>query len=170
MRDAHSGRLHWLTAAGTSYIPKYKTIVPAVRSVATAIVLAGIVACGGSDSAAVTGPPEPTTLSFALSQVNEQTLPATFQTADGVLVIGSGTFQLKPDKTFAENISYTFAATGSTAAPDNSITNGTYVQNGTDITFTVPPSGTDPGIVFGGTVSATTLSYNDAGFVAVYKR
>lgn len=145
--------------------------MPAIRSVATAIALAGAIACGGSDSGAVTAPPpEPTTLSFALNQVNGQTLPATFQTADGVLVIGSGTFQLKPDKTFVENISYTFAPTGAAAAPDNAITNGTYVQSGTDIVFTVPPSGTDAGTVFGGTVSATTLSYNDAGFVAVYKR
>ncbi len=146
------------------------TIIPAIRSFTAAIALAGVIACGGSDSSAVTAPPEPTTLSFTLSQVNGQTLPATFQTPDGVLVIGSGTLQLKPDKTFAENISYTFAPTGATAAPDNAITNGTYVQTGTDIVFTVPPSGTDPGAVFGGTVSATTLSYNDAGFVAVYKR
>ncbi|MBA3467100.1 MAG: hypothetical protein H0T21_06785 [Gemmatimonadaceae bacterium] len=85
-------------------------------------------------------------------------------------MIGSGTMTLRPDKTFNENIAYTFAPPGGAAAPDAAITDGTYVQTGTDIVFTVPPIGPDPQFTFTGTIVGLTLTYNDAGFVAVYSR
>ncbi|MBA2688804.1 MAG: hypothetical protein H0U64_12005, partial [Gemmatimonadaceae bacterium] len=103
-------------------------------------------------------------------QVNGQNLPASFQTAEGLLVIGSGTMTLRPDKTFNESIAYTLAPPGGAAAPDAAITDGTYVQTGADVVFTIPPSAPDPQYTFTGTIVGQTLTYNDAGFVAVYSR
>lgn len=85
-------------------------------------------------------------------------------------MITSGTMLLKVDKSFAENIIYSFTPTGGTAAPDTAITLGTYAQTGTEVVFTVPPSGSEPVTVFNGTLSGNILTYNDAGFVAVYQR
>ena len=131
-------------------------------------------ACGGGGDKAggeVTGPPPAAVaLSFTLQQVNGQTLPATFQTAEGVLVITSGALVLRPELTFSESILYNLTAPGASAVADTAITTGTYAQTGTDIVFTVPPSGSEAGITFSGTVAGNTLTYNDAGFVAVYRR
>lgn len=134
---------------------------------------AAAIGCGGggaSGDGTVTGPPPATNLSFNLQQVNGQNLPATFQPPDGKLVITSGTMLLRTDKSFTENIIFTFTPTGAAAAADTAVTVGTYVQSGSAVTFTVPPAGTDAGSVFSGTISGNTLSYNDAGFAAVYLR
>lgn len=85
-------------------------------------------------------------------------------------MIGSGTMTLRPDNTFSENIAYTLTPTGGVAAPDAAITAGTYVQTGADVVFTVPPIAPDPQYTFAGTIAGLTLTYNDAGFVAVYTR
>lgn len=135
-----------------------------------------MLACGGGggdkSGGDVTGPGPvvPVNLTFSLQQVNGQNVPATFQPTDGKLVITSGTMLLRTDKTFAESMVYTFTPTGGAAQPDTAITTGTYVQTGAEVVFTVPPAGTDPMHTFPGTISGNTLSYNDAGFVAVYQR
>ena len=152
---------------------EYRTIWRWTCYRVAAFVIVASVACGGGGTggdATVTGPPPATNLSFNLQQVNGQNLPATFQPVDGKLVITSGTMLLRTDKSFAENIIYTFTATGAASAVDTAVTLGTYVQTGSDLKFTVPPAGSDAGSVFSGTVSGNTLSYNDAGFVAVYLR
>lgn len=142
------------------------------RTAAVVLALAGATACGGSDGGVgVTDPPPAAVpLTFALKQVNGQNLPASFQTAEGLLVIGSGTMTLRPDKSFSENIAYTLAPPGGAAAPDAAITDGTYVQTGADVVFTIPPIAPDPQYTFNGTIVGQTLTYNDAGFVAVYSR
>ncbi|MBA3656110.1 MAG: hypothetical protein H0W69_02015 [Gemmatimonadaceae bacterium] len=152
---------------------KYTTISASFRCLAAALALFAVSACGGSDGGGITEPPPPpppVTLTFALKQVNGQNLPASFQTAEGLLVIGSGTMTMRPDKTFTENIAYTLAPQGGTAAPDAAITAGTYVQTGADVIFTVSPIAPDPQYTFNGTIVGQTLTYNDAGFVAVYSR
>ncbi|MBA2688786.1 MAG: hypothetical protein H0U64_11850, partial [Gemmatimonadaceae bacterium] len=91
-------------------LPKYKTISAGYRCLAAALAVFAVSACGGSDGGGITEPPPPpppVTLTFALKQVNGQNLPASFQTAEGLLVIGSGTMTLRPDKTFNESIAYT---------------------------------------------------------------
>ncbi len=165
-----------------NFLPKYRTISAGFRCLAAALAVFAVSACGGSDGGGITEPlppspppapapaPAPVTLTFALKQVNGQNLPASFQTAEGLLVIGSGTMTLRPDKTFNESIAYTLTPPGGAAAPDAAITDGTYVQTGADVVFTIPPIAPDPQYTFTGTIVGQTLTYNDAGFVAVYSR
>ena len=160
--------------SGRSGFAKYRTIASVSRYVPGAFLVFAAACGGGGDKAAdeITGPPPPAavTLSFTLQQVNGQTLPASFQTAEGVLVITSGSMVLRPELTFSESILYNLTAPGASAVADTAITTGTYAQTGTDIVFTVPPSGSEGTITFSGTVVGNTLTYNDAGFVAVYRR
>lgn len=156
---------------------RYRTIRKRVGFGSLMIAFSVLAACGGGDSSGggdVTGPGPgpvvPVNLSFNLQQVNGQGLPATFQPTDGKLVISSGTMLLRADKTFSESMIYTFTPTGGATQPDTAITTGTYAQTGSDLVFTVPPAGADPLYTFAGTVSGNTLSYNDAGFMAVYQR
>lgn len=152
---------------------RYKTIRGKVCYGLAGLAMCAMLACGGGDKSGgdnVTGPVAPVNLTFSLQQVNGQNVPATFQPTDGKLVITSGTMLLRTDKTFSESMVYTFTPTGGAAQPDTATTTGTYAQTGADIVFTVPPAGTDPMYTFPGTISGNTLSYNDAGFVAVYQR
>lgn len=173
MKLSHRLNLRGGAAARQSPGAYRTTIGAAPRYLLITYCIFALTACGGGGDGSnpeVIGPPPPVNLSFALNQVNGQNLPATFQTPDGLLVINLGSMQMKPDRTFSESITYNFTVPGGSAVLDTAITAGGYAQTGESIVFSVPASGGEAAYTFEGTLVGTTLTYNDNGFVAVYKR
>ncbi|MBA3646169.1 MAG: hypothetical protein H0W63_08310 [Gemmatimonadaceae bacterium] len=97
-------------------------------------------------------------------------LPYSTPAPGGRIDITSGTMVLRADKTFTETFVFTNVPISGAPAPDTDVTSGTFsLSNGT-IMFTTqdPLTGSHS---WSGTLDATsTISYNDLGFLAVYKR
>ncbi len=77
---------------------------------------------------------------------------------------------LRADKTFTET--FVFTNVPNTGAPnaDTDVTTGTFVLAPGTITFTVQDPSTGSHSWSGTLDASSTISYNDLGFLAVYKR
>jgi hypothetical protein len=113
-----------------------------------------------------TGPKIPEHVgTYGLALVNGGGLPATiFQNSAGRITIPSGSLVLRADGSYHEtiNLSTVFFASGVT---ENDVANedGTYSVVGSQITFTIPPSGTASAFSYTGAVSGNNLTYTYNG-------
>lgn len=150
-------------------------------ALAAAVLLA---ACGGGGGdAGITGPAQPPKIdpyvaaagSYALTSVNGSVaLPGsvfyTTPAPGGRLDISSGSMVLRADKSFTETFNFTNIPVTGASTIDADVTTGTFVLTSGSIVFTIndPTSGLHS---WSGTLDAGgTISYNDQGFLAVYKK
>lgn len=116
-----------------------------------------IVACGGDGP---TSPSNQPAGSYSLIQVNGASLPATFfQNSAGHVEVVSGTLVLRPDGSYTETrnnrLVYVSGATESTSLVEN----GTYAITGTQVTFTIPASGSQGALSYTGAISGGSVTY-----------
>lgn len=138
------------------------------RSAVLGFALLSASACGddatGSSNPSATG-------TYNLQTVNAKAPPTTlYQNEYERVDITGGTLVLRSDKSYTETVNYRVAIAGGPAQDDRFIENGTYVQNGTSIQFTVPASGGDPAFSYQATLNGNTLSYTLEGTALVYRK
>jgi hypothetical protein len=112
-----------------------------------------------------TGPKTPSFVGvYGLATINNGGLPATiFQNSAGRIVISSAIMTLRQDNSYLETRNYaTTLTTGGTTTSSIS-ENGSYTVVGSQITFTIPPEGTTPGLSYTGAVSGRNLTYTFEG-------
>ncbi len=141
-----------------------------------------LAACGGAGGGdGATGPgPVPVDPyvaaagSYSLVSVNGSPgLPASVfysvPAPGGRIDINSGSMVLRVDKTFTETFNFLVVPTTGASSTDSDITVGTFALSNGAITFnSVDPSGSH---TWSGTLDiSATISYNDQGFLAVYKK
>jgi len=108
---------------------------------------------------------------YTMTQVNGQNLPMTvFQSSAGRVEVTSGTLVLRADRSYTETVQIRIIPVGESARNDQAIENGTYTMSGTSITFTVPPSGGEPGYSYSGSVNGNVLTYSSEGVSATYRK
>jgi len=141
-----------------------------------------VAACGGGGGDAVTAPPPPppdpyvvAAGTYALLSVNGSLgLPVsivyTTPAPGGRLDITSGSMVLRADKTFKEVFRFTDVPASGASRADSDVTTGTFTLGGGVIAFSTPDP-PNPAHTWSGTLDASgTISYNDQGFQAVYKK
>jgi hypothetical protein len=128
-----------------------------------------LVACGGSDSS---GPKTPGYVgAYSLVGINGGGLPGTvFQNSAGRIVITGATMTLRADNSYLETRNYNTVLTSGATTPSSASENGSYAVVGTQLTFTIPASGTAAAFSYTGAVSGNTLSYTFEGISYQYQR
>jgi hypothetical protein len=140
-----------------------------IRTTVLTLALLATAACGddsptGSSQSNVTG-------TYNLLTVNAVAPPASvYQGPEGRVDITGGSMVLRADKSYTETITFRVQPTGGPAVNDQAIENGTYVQNGQTIQFTVPAQAGEPAFSYQGTVNSGTLSYTFEGTALVYRK
>lgn len=109
---------------------------------------------------------------YTLTAVNDGPLPGLYY-EDEVLRADftSGTFTVRADGSYTESI--TVRVTYKNGDPTETIPfveNGTYTLVGTGATFSVPPSGGQPGYSYTGTIGDGTVSYEFDGLAMRYQK
>ncbi len=132
---------------------------------------------GGGDGATGPVPVDPYVAAagtYSLMSVNGSAgLPASVfysvPAPGGRIDINSGSMVLRVDKTFTETFNFVVIPTTGASSTDSDITVGTFALANGAITFnSVDPSGSH---TWSGTLDVSaTISYNDQGFLAVYKK
>jgi hypothetical protein len=138
-------------------------ILPFATVIAVTLMASG---CGGGSAvdpvASIAG-------SYVLQSANGQ-LPLRFfrtdVTGQTTIDIMSGTLAVGSDRTFVEVLQYHVTPPTAPAYDAPILTNGTFTLSGSTITFTYHPAGGQP-YVWGGTVSASTITYTDAAFADI---
>jgi hypothetical protein len=136
-----------------------------VSGFALAMLLTASFACGGDDDG-TTGPDNSHVGTFALSSINGQTLPFSLTDGTATITITSGSVALNADLSFRDVFAYTVQqGTSTESLTDTAL--GTYVRNGSDITFNATsPSPGSYRMAF----SSNTLTQVGEGFTFVYRR
>lgn len=143
------------------------------RVVMVGLLAIGIVGCKGSDSNAP--PPDPHVTAagvYYLVAYNNALPPQTiFTNAAGRVEVSGGNMVLRADKSYTENLTLRIVF-NSGAPPETSqaVENGTFAIVGTQITFTLPVSGTTPSVSYTGAISGDVLSYTLNGASYRYQR
>ena len=109
---------------------------------------------------------------YTLASYNSASLPALyFQNSAGRIDVISGSMVLRADGSFTETINLRTTYT-SGAAPGNTpiVENGTFAVTGTQITFTLPPSGSAGGFSWTGAISGNVVSYTYEGDAWRYQK
>jgi hypothetical protein len=128
-------------------------------------------ACGGGDSTA----PDPKAAvagTYTLTQINGGNLPVTvFANTAGRIELTGGSLTLRSDGSYTESLAartvYTSGAAPQTTT-DNE--NGTFTVIGSQITFSIPPSGSSSGLSYTGAVSGGVLTYTYEGNAFRYQK
>ena len=138
-----------------------------LRVFAVFAVLAGGTLLACSDSS---GPKTPSYVgTYGLATVNSGGLPGiVFQNSAGRLVIVSGTMTLREDGSYHETRNYNVVLTSGATTPDTENEDGTYTVVGSQITFTIPASGTNAALSYTGAVSGGNLTYTYSGVSYAY--
>ena len=136
-----------------------------VTGFALVTLLTASFACGG-DGDSSTGPDDTHVGTFVLGSINGQELPFSVVDGDATITVTSGNIALNADRSFRDEFAYTVQQGTSTEALTETAL-GTYVRDGTNITFnaTTPAPGSYR-MAFNG----TTLTQVGPGFTFVYRR
>jgi len=132
---------------------------------ALVLLLTASFACGGDDGG-TTGPDDSHVGTFALGSINGQDLPFSLTDGDATITVTRGTIALNADRTFRDEFAYTVQQGASTESLTETA-QGTYVRDGTNITFnaTSPAPGS-----YRMAFSGNTLTQVGQGFTFVYRR
>jgi hypothetical protein len=96
---------------------------------------------------------------YVLMSVNGGPLPALiFQNAAGRIDVISGALTLRADRSFTEARDIR-TTSGTTSRVDTARDNGGYSVTGTQITFTIPPTGSQAAISYTGAASNSEVAY-----------
>lgn len=132
--------------------------------------LAAMAGCGGdvtapNPNAAVVG-------NYVLSQVNGVTPPMVyFQNGAGRIDILSGSMSLRSDLSYTQTVTDRITYTDGTPTQTLPIVeNGTFSVTGTQITFTIPASGSSGALSYTGAASAGVVSYTYANDSYQFRR
>ena len=122
-----------------------------------------VVGCGGGDS---TGP-DPFNGSlgnYQLTQVNGSTVPMTYyQGTDGTITILNGSMALRSDHSYTQTLNLRADYSDGSSENVPVIENGSFNVTGSQITFTIPASGSDPAFSYTGAVDNGVVSYTYDG-------
>jgi hypothetical protein len=143
-----------------------------LNKIAALAIVLGVAACGGDASGPGESDPYAQAAgSYALTTANGQ-LPYTyFQNSAGRAEIWGGTLVLRADRSYTETLNTRAVFTsGAPSQTSNAVENGTYTIVGTQITFTIPPSGGNAGLSYTGALSNRTLTYTYEGIAMSYLR
>lgn len=131
-------------------------------------------ACSGSkDSTAPPADPHVAAAgTYYMVTFNNGPLPQTvFTNAAGRVEVSGGNLVLRGDRSFTETrILRTVFNSGATPETTPLVDNGTFAIVGTQITFTLPASGTAPAFSYTGAISGDVLSYTFEGDAFTYQR
>lgn len=102
---------------------------------------------------------------YRLTAVNGGSLPALYlQSASGRVEFTAGTLTLRADSSFTESLTLRTTRTdGSPAESNTYIENGTFAIVGTQVYFSVPANGGQPGFSWDGSVSGDVVTYTVSG-------
>lgn len=103
--------------------------------------------------------------SYALTQVNAGSLPALVYEDPTIRIdITSGNMTLRNDGSFTETLAARATFTdGSPPENESFVTNGTYSIVGSQVTWSVPASGGEPGVSWTGAVANGVVTYTWEG-------
>jgi hypothetical protein len=136
---------------------------------ATAVFVTFMAGAACSDSSGPKLPAEVGT--YTLATVNSGGLPAVvFQNSAGRIVILGATMLLREDKSYLETRNYNTVLTTGESSPTTITENGTYGVVGTQITFTIPASGSNAALSYTGAVSDGKLTYTYSGISYQYQK
>lgn len=133
-----------------------------LMSILAAALVLPLAACGDDDGPA--GPTFEASGTYTLSAINGQQPPVTVQSAPEIIEILDGTIELNADHTFRDSTTYRITTDGE-ASIEAEVYTGTYAQNGTVLTLTVPDVG-----AYALSVSEDALTQTIAQFVLVYTK
>lgn len=108
---------------------------------------------------------------YLLATVNGGGLPAIiFQNPAGRITVNSGSFLLREDHSYLEtrNLNLVFTTGGQQSS--TSVENGTYSVTGTQITFSIPASGSTAAFSYTGAVQSGVLTYTFDGIAYRYQK
>jgi hypothetical protein len=133
---------------------------------ALVMLLTASLACGGDDDGGSTGPDDSHVGTFTLGSINGQNLPFSVEDGDAIITVTRGTIALNADRSFRDEFAYTVQQGASTESLTETA-QGTYVRDGTNITFnaTSPAPGS-----YRMAFSGNTLTQVGQGFTFVYRR
>jgi hypothetical protein len=128
-------------------------------------------ACGDSSGPDARDPYADAAGTYVLTAANG-VLPYTyFQNSAGRVEIYSATLVLRSDRSYTETINArTVFTSGAPSTTSSSIENGTYTVVGTQLTFTIPPSGGSAGFSYTGALSGRDLTYTYEGLAMRYTK
>jgi hypothetical protein len=131
-----------------------------------------VAACGGDASGPnVEDPYAAAAGTFTLTTANGQLPYVFFQNSAGRAEIYGGSMVLRQDRSYTETLNA--RAVFNTGAPptnSNNVESGTYTIVGSQVTWTVPPSGADAGFSYTGALSGRTLTYTYDGIAYVFTK
>ena len=131
-----------------------------VAAFAFVLALAG---CGGGDS---TGPSpfDAAVGSYQLTQVNGSTVPMVYyQSTAGTIEVLSGSMSLRSDHSYTQTLTLKATYSDGTSETVPTVENGSFNVTGSQITFTIPASGTDPAFSYTGAVDNGVVTYTYEG-------
>jgi hypothetical protein len=134
-----------------------------IRRLVALLALATLGACGDSGTG-----PNSTQLegTYSLRSINGSPLPYTVQSGVNSITLTSDVITIASNGTWTETLLYRQTINGVTANGAEA-DGGTWVRAGNDVTL---DSNQSQGTAYSGTLSSGTLTFEDVGFVGVFRK
>ena len=134
-----------------------------MRRLFAALAFATLAACGSDSSTN----PNNTVVegTYSLKTVNGQVLPFTIQGNGITVVLTSDVLTIAQGGSWTETIAYKQTVSGGATTNEVDADAGSWTRIGNTVTFTSTANGT-----FQGTINDGTVTFDDPGFLAVFKR